>query len=347
MAQENETDVHDDINDADEFEVVIDEGDVAEVELADAPSDDEDDAVEDTDDAADSEAAAGDDSDAPTAAEEDDEGEVAEPDDEPLPKRFAREKRLRDQIIAERDQIRDVAVRAVEVVKQRESEVEALQRQNAQLQRQFAETLDYAYDKDIAIRVEALRRVREEGDYDAEIKLQSEIDTLRFQQNQVRQAKAGLPAVDPNIVSQSQQPQAQPRQQAEFQPPPAAKEPPAPLAVKWLERNRSWFAKPENAGYQAFTLAEDSRLAAEGYDKNSPEYYRELDRRIDKAFPHLRRKPQAARSPVAPAASAPASRTPSNVVKLTKTDLSNMRSFGLDPTNKEHLREYARSKRSA
>ena len=40
------------------------------------------------------------------------------------------------------------------------------------------------------------------------------------------------------------------------------------------------------------------------------------------------------------AQSAPGKRT----VTLNKADLDNMRRFGLDPTNKAHLREYASNK---
>jgi hypothetical protein len=114
-----------------------------------------------------------------------------------------------------------------------------------------------------------------------------------------------------------------------------------------LEKNQAWFANKKYAAHRAFVLQEDANLVEEGYDKHAPEYYKELDRRVDRAFPTLRKKATKSHSPVAPAASSPSRNTSSKTITLKKADLQNMRTFGLDPNNKEHLREYARSKRAA
>ncbi len=262
-----------------------------------------------------------------------------------IKKRFQREKRLRDTIISEREQIKSVAVHAAQLAQQREGEVLSLKKQNAQLQRQFAETLDYAYERDISLKNNELRKAREEGNYDAETKLQSELDTLRFQHNQVKQAKTTLPDPD-KVVAPPAQPQAQAAPQ-QGQPAPQQRPPPAPLAVKWLDNNKSWFQHPKFRGHKAFVLAEDAALVAEGYDPKSKEYYEELDRRIDSNFPTLRKKGKQTSASVAGVGKAPASNVSSRTITLTKADLANMRAFGLDPTNKEHLREYARNKRAA
>ena len=333
MSTENEVieDQFEDDNEVvvdEDLEVVVDESD--EGEEAEAPAEDADDEepVEDVDEA---------------PAEEPQSEEDAELASMPVKfkKRLEREIRLREQIRGEREQIKTAAVQVAQIAKQREDEVVTLKKQNAALQRQFAETLDYAYERDITMKAGELRKAREDGDYDAELKTQSELDQLRFQHNQVRQAKVNLP--DPEtFVAQPQlqaQPQA-PQQQAPQQ------QPPSPLAIKWLERNKTWFVSPKFNGHRAFALAEDSSLVREGYDKNTAEYYEELDRRIDGAFPTLRKKGKAVSSPVAPASSTPASNQSSKVIKLNRADISNMRAFGLDPSNKEHLREYARSKRA-
>jgi hypothetical protein len=68
---------------------------------------------------------------------------------------------------------------------------------------------------------------------------------------------------------------------------------------------------------------------------------------VDSAFPSLRKRTKPAGSPVGAVGAAPASNTSSRTIKLGKSDIANMRRYGLDPTNKEHLREYARSKRAA
>lgn len=276
---------------------------------------------------------------APVAETDDDADDAALP--EKIKKRFQREKRLRDQIIGERDQIRQAAEQAVIQSRQKDDEIVTLRKQYAAVQRQYADTLDFAYDQSIQIKSQALRKAREDGDLDAETKIQSELDAFRFQQNQIRDAKRTLP--DPDKIQA-------PQSQAASTPAPQAQQsaPPPPLAVKWLDANKPWFNSPKFQGHRAFVLAEDSKLVREGYDKNSPEYYAELDRRVDEAFPTLRKKPKApTKSPVAGVGAAPAKHLSKNTVRLTRVDLGNMRRFGLDPTNKEHLREYARNKQHA
>jgi hypothetical protein len=257
-----------------------------------------------------------------------------------IKKRFMREKRLRDEIINEREQIKDVALRVAQVAQQRETEVLQLKKAQAALQKQHADTLEFAYEQAIQIKSGELRKARDDGSYDDELKAQGELDKLRFQQNQIRESKRNL--VDPESI-QIPQPQAfqQPQQ-------PARKpDAPEPLAVKWIDTNKVWFNNKSYAGHRAFVLAEDAKLVEEGYDKKSPAYYKELDRRIDQAFPTLRKRAAPKGAPVAGVSNTPAARTSSRTIKLNKADLRNMRMFGLDPSNKEHLREFARSKRTA
>lgn len=289
----------------------------------------------------------------PPAAEAEAETGEEEPDaelaamPEKVKKRFMREKRLRDTIIQERDQIRDAAIKVATLAKQREDEVVGLKKQNAALQKQFAETLDYAYERDISITASEIRRAKEDGNYDAELKLQGDLDKLRFQQNQLRQVRATLP--EPNVAVQTPQPPSS--NMPVPQTPPAAaapaQKPPAPLAVKWINNNKAWFLNPKFKAHHNFVRTVDSEIVAEGYDPQSPEYYKELDRRVDEAFPALRKKAKPAASPVGAVGTAPASNSSSRTIKLGRSDLENMRRYGLDPTNKEHLREYARSKRAA
>lgn len=284
------------------------------------------------------------DADEPVADGDDDQdAELAAMPDK-VKKRFMREKRLRDTIIQERDQIRGVAIQVANLAKQRENEVGTLKQQNAALQKQFAETLDYAYERDISITAADIRRAKEDGNYDVELKLQGDLDKLRFQQNQLRQVRASLPAVAAAPQQQAPQ-QSAPQQQAPQQQ--APRPPPAPLAVKWINNNKAWFLNPKFKAHHNFVRTVDAEIVGEGYDPQSPEYYKELDRRVDGAFPTLRKKQKAPPSPVGAVGSAPASNSSSRTIKLGKSDLVNMRRYGLDPTNKDHLREYARSKRAA
>lgn len=342
MSTENtelDTEFEDEIDAVDDsdLEVVVDEDDEGDEGDTPAVAEDEDappaDAPQDE----------AEDPDAPVDDEEEQDAELAAMPDK-VKKRFMREKRLRDTIIQERDQLRGVAIQVANLAKQRETEVGTLKQQNAALQKQFAETLDYAYERDISITAADIRRAKEDGNYDVELKLQGDLDKLRFQQNQLRQVKASLPAVDavPRQQSPQQAPQAAPPQQQQ-----APRPPPAPLAVKWINNNKAWFLSPKFKAHHNFVRTVDAEIVAEGYDPQSPEYYRELDRRVDGAFPTLRKKQKPPASPVGGVGSAPASNSSSRTIKLGKSDLANMRRYGLDPTNKDHLREYARSKRAA
>lgn len=322
----------------DDLEVVVDESDEGDTD--EAASEDNQEGTDEPEASAEEDPA---EESAPEATETEEDEELASMPAK-FKKRLTREIRLREQIIAEREQIKTAAIQVAQLAKQREDEVVTLKKQNVALQRQFAETLDYAYERDISMKAQELRRAREDGDYDAEIKIQSELDTLRFQHNQVRQAKTTLP--DPEAVVAPAPQVAAPQQQAPQQPQPQ-RQPPAPLAVKWIDNNKSWFRNPKFEEHQAAVLRIDAKLKAEGYDPNSKDYYEELDTRVDALFPGLRKKVKPKGSPVAPAGNAPASNTSKKTITITKADLNNMRAFGLDPTNKEHLREYARNKRAA
>jgi hypothetical protein len=310
----------------DDLEVIVDDSDEGEEE---APAEEA---------AADEPAA---EEEAPAAEEdqgvsEDDAELAAMP--EKIKKRFQREKRLRDTIIQERDSIRQAALQVVHTIQQKDSELQAERASKIALQKQYADTLEFAFEQAVTLQSGALRKAREDGDYDAELKAQSELDKLRFQQNQVRESKRHIPNA-PAPVQQQAAPQ--PQQQE------APRKPPAPLAVKWVATNKTWFQNPKFKAHHNFVLSVDSDLVTEGYDPQSPEYYKELDRRIDANFPNLRKKAKSTGSPVAPAGNSPSSNRSSKSITLTKVDLGNMRRFGLDPANKDHLREYARSKRAS
>jgi len=295
---------------------------------------------------------------APLADEELEEADRAYP--EPIKRRIKREIRIRKAAEANFEQAKGVAQQIAAIAQQREDdgkakdvEIAQFKRSNATIQKQYADALDFAYDQSIQIKAGGLRKARDEGDYDAELKLQGELDGLRFQQNQVKEAKRKLP--DPNTIAipKAQVAPAAPAQ-AQAQADPAnvrvalaQGKPPSPLAVKWLDGNKLWFNSPKFSSHRAFVLAEDSKLVREGYDPGGAEYYKELDKRVDGAFPTLRKKPAApVGSPVAPAASggAPPRSSSKHVIRLGRSDIANMQRFGLDPSNKAHLRQYALSK---
>lgn len=270
---------------------------------------------------------------------------------ESIKKRIRREIRIRKKIQEDFEQVRATAVQATQHAQARDNDLTAATAQIRTLQKQHADVLDMAFDKDIQLKRYALKAAREEGRSDEELTIQGELNTLQYQQNQIRDVKRTLASAPAAAPAPQAQRQAAPTQQPQQQAGHIQHAPPEPLAIQWLQKNNTWFSNPEYVGHKHFVLGVDAQLVKEGYAKNSPTYYAELDRRVDKAFPTLRRiaVPAGASSapPVAPAGMGGGTAVAKNTVKLTRGDLSNMRRFGLDPANKAHLREYAMSKRSS
>jgi len=267
---------------------------------------------------------------------------------EPIKKRIKREIRIRKRVEAEFEQVKEAAIQVAQIAQERETEVATVREQLKALQRTHAEVLEVTFDKEIQIKSGALQKARADGDYDAEMKAQSELDTLRFQQNQVREARRNMGTAPAKKADDTPTPPAAGTPAAAK---PAAN-PPPPKAVAWVDKNKTWFRQPKFSGHTQFVLGVDQQLVKEGYDKNSDSYYEELDRRVDEAFPTLRKAPVKTVSPVAPAAAgggaaAPTKPAGKRSITLTKADLENMRTFGLDPSNKAHLQEYARNKVAA
>jgi len=57
------------------------------------------------------------------------------------------------------------------------------------------------------------------------------------------------------------------------------------LAASWMERN-PWYDPAESDEDSAIALAVDRRMAKEGWDPKTPEYWDELDSRLQKRLPH-------------------------------------------------------------
>lgn len=257
-------------------------------------------------------------------------------------KRIFREIRLRKKVEEEANQLKVVVSKAAEAVKSKDNELAQVRERMYQLELNHVAVLDHAFDTQITLKAKELRAARENGNYDDELKLQGELDQLRFQQNQVREAKRGMesrPAPKADAA-----PQQAAKQQAQASAPQVN-----PVAQKWLAKNQSWFNNPKFAAHKQFTLAVDAQLTAEGYNQQTDDYFAELDRRVDEAFPTLRKKPAVAKPTTPPVAGAvqAAPSSNKNAVRLTRADLDLMSKFGLDPKNKEHLREFAKSKRAS
>ncbi len=140
------------------------------------------------------------------------------------------------------------------------------------------------------------------------------------------------------------------------------------LTEEWMERHHRWYNKKGFARFNTVARELDQEVFKDGFDPEDEDYYEELDRRLQEELPNLfdengdpapritrqsRRQQQSKerkRSPVAAADDASRERAPlgnPDKVELGPEEFENMRTFGLDPRNAEHVKEYALNKRQS
>lgn len=120
-----------------------------------------------------------------------------------------------------------------------------------------------------------------------------------------------------------------------------------PMAQAWIDRN-PWFRQNRTLTEAALRINRD--LVQAGYDDSDQEFYRELNRRLKEETSPGQSRRSGRDRPRAPVEQSRGSAAPAagskNVVQLDRTDIANMRKFGLDPNNKAHLKEYAQQLRT-
>tara|TARA_R110000824_G_scaffold64402_6_gene168292 strand:+ start:21995 stop:22921 length:927 start_codon:yes stop_codon:yes gene_type:complete len=116
------------------------------------------------------------------------------------------------------------------------------------------------------------------------------------------------------------------------------------LAKKWLSRNK-WFNGEGTEAETAFARSIDNQVDADGFDQETPEYYEELDKRLQKVFPKLY-SPAKGRNRSKPAtiqsggSRGKGKRSGDGRIRFTKEQFQTARDLGL--TTKEDLLAYAK-----
>tara|TARA_R110000787_G_scaffold41270_2_gene102110 strand:- start:235 stop:1098 length:864 start_codon:yes stop_codon:yes gene_type:complete len=111
-------------------------------------------------------------------------------------------------------------------------------------------------------------------------------------------------------------------------------------AYAWWAKNK-WFESQEHTPETMFAKSIDNQLESEGLDKNTPEYYEELDNRLQKRFPELYSKVKKSKPPTAPSGGRGTGKTSKDGrIRMTAQELQVARD--LDITSEEGLREYAK-----
>ena len=168
--------------------------------------------------------------------------------------------------------------------KERENQVEALLRQNQELNDRLQSksnevtnisrhTLDLS-EKQLTDKIQLAREVYleafEEGEKEKLLNAQEMLNEAQSDLKQVTNAKA-------HYATQAQQPVAQPAARQ-----PVAQPETDPKAEEWVSNNE-WFGKDNIM--TAAALAIDAELKNEGYDPNDNEFYKEINNRIKNTFP--------------------------------------------------------------
>lgn len=272
-------------------------------------------------DAADDDESDDDDDDRALSASDDDEDE--EEDDQPssrntFQKRLDRERRAKLKARREADDARREAAQ--------------LRRQLTDQSRTISESEQKAIDDSITSVKAQLTAAYENGDTAKQVELTEQLSELKAKK----------------LFAERQAPPQEDR---------SSQSGPPELAQKWMKKNGSWF---QRSGFERYTRAAneiDQELYADGYDVNSPDYYRELDKRLakrhpdffDSGTPRKKQKRRDTRTTVAGVDGAQddrrSRRALSGRIELGPEDFRLMRSFGLNPDDPAHLKEFAASRR--
>jgi hypothetical protein len=224
-------------------------------------------------------------------------------------------------------------------------------RQGALLRRgaaSFAEQIRDKAKSDVELAERKLRDATTEGDtgniVDATRDLSMAAGELQTAERDVTYAAQQA------LIPQQPQPQQQQRPSVVGQPPQQQQAAPKvdERATAWVETNKDWFNNPEHPDMTALAYGTHQRLADQGVDLESDEYYAELDRIVRVAFPDYdnfqqaegtpqsgQGNPQAStvvqtpRSNVAPASSGGGAPSGQRIMKLTASQVQVARRLGI------------------
>ena len=177
---------------------------------------------------------------------------------------------------------------------------------------------------------QALAKAIEEGDTEAQVKFNEELVDIK--------TALALQKIENQKKRETASPTVGKANYMQKNPTPA-------LATEWWKKN-DWFNAKGFEQETAMARAIDVQLDIEGFDKNAPEYYQELNSRLQKRFPELisedevtKSKPRTnSRQAVAPTTGGSGYR--GNRLKVTKDELAMARELGItDPTA---LQKYAK-----
>jgi len=232
------------------------------------------------------------------------------------------EKRIR-KLVAERKEAEEKEQAAAQELSELKDRLFKLEQGS---QNQQAEDFQKRYNDTKA----ALRKATEEGDTDAQIDFTEQLADMRsaIRIQEIQRQQQAQQAISPTVGK---------AQQTATNPAPAK-------AMEWWQKN-NWFNSKGFEKETALARAIDVQLDLEGFDKNSEDYYKMLNTRLQKTYPELisseevtENKPRAKSSnPVTP--STGGSIYKGNRVRMTADQLRMARELGIN--DEAGLKKYA------
>lgn len=268
---------------------------------------------------------------------EDDEPDDESPSESPSsgPKKLTRSQRLKNQRDAYARQLSETQAR-LQALENRALRAEAEANEGAAIGFDL-------YIKQLDTSMQALRRdfdsAYDAGDRDKIFEIQQQIASITATKAQAEKDRRSIPT--------RQAPTGQAARQPIQQTPPAPpKRTPSPAAVEWYERNKDWFNK--DAVLTASARVLDQQMVRDGFTPSDPDYFEELDKRLQKEFPQkFGRSPgrPPANNPTIQNRSAPALAPGKVRVTITQADRDMANHLGISV--EQYAREKAKTERAA
>lgn len=162
---------------------------------------------------------------------------------------------------------------ALDLIRQKDAEIAQLRRGAESGATALASSMKAERESRVASATRALEQAHADGDSAAIAKATSDLTLANAELVQII-------ARTPAARTEAEKPQAQPPQQ-QRQP----NDNLAPEVRRWIDHNNGWFQKPGNEAKTSKAMSIHYDLVAAGVATTSPEYTRQLDKRLKQAYP--------------------------------------------------------------
>ena len=248
-----------------------------------------------------------------------------EKDEEEQPKKKSRLQRRIDDLVRQKSVYENERNQYASRIAQLEGELQknnTLNKDYKQLQKNHYESRLESAEKLLEKARSEHKSAHEAGDSEGILRAAESIADAKVEIKSLENQKHLFDAPEPETpVYPSVTPQAQ-QQPTEQQ----AAQQPDPRALQWAQTN-SWFG--QDAAKTGAAYAIDAQLKMEGYNPSSEEYYSELDRRLEDAFPVMKKE---VKPPKQVVASVSRGQSAPKKVSLTPNQLAMAKRLGVPPT---------------